>query len=184
MPPDRELGDRNRAMICQSCKKAVATVHLTEINEGEKNEVHLCDACAHKKGMMSSFSLSNLVSELAGGPATGPSAPEGVDPVESASCEQCGMSYREFRSGGRLGCSHDYDAFRAGLGPLLERIHGATQHVGKVPASMGDAMVREKELIDLRRELQKVIQSEEYERAAELRDRIRQLEESEDTDGD
>jgi protein arginine kinase activator len=171
------------AMICQSCKKAVATVHLTEIEQGQKREVHLCDACAQKKGMGSPFNLGNLVSELAGAakasePAVGPESPETV-------CEECGMTYPEFRTGGRLGCSHDYDAFREGLVPLLERIHGATQHVGKVPTRMGSSMAREKELIELRRELQKAIQREEYERAAKLRDRIRTLElEIEGTDGD
>ena len=162
-------------MRCQNCKKAVATVHLTEIEHGKKTEIHLCDACAQKKGMMSSFSFGSLVSELTGAPGPEPEARE-AGGIEDVRCEHCGLSYREFRSAGRLGCGHDYDAFREGLVPLLERIHGATQHVGKVPSRMGASMAREKELIELRRELQKAIQREEYEQAADLRDRIHALE--------
>ena len=76
------------------------------------------------------------------------------------------------------------NVFRQGLVALLERIHGATQHVGRVPSRMGASMVREKELIELRRELQSAVQSEEYERAAEIRDRIRYLEGEDEGRGD
>ena len=53
-------------MICQNCKKTVATVHLTEIEHGEKTEVHLCEECAKNQGTMVSFSFGSLISELAG----------------------------------------------------------------------------------------------------------------------
>jgi protein arginine kinase activator len=175
-------------MICQKCKKAVATNHLTEIEQGKKREIHLCDACAQKEGMIAPFSIGQMLSDMSGVTEQDLASPEGSG-AENVHCEQCGISYREFRTAGRLGCPHDYDAFREGLVPLLERLHGATQHVGKVPSQMGASMAREKELIELRRELQSVIHREDYERAAELRDRIRELEdetgtETEDDHGD
>jgi protein arginine kinase activator len=171
-------------MICQKCKKAVATNHLTEIEQGQKREIHLCDACAQKEGMIAPFSIGQMISDISGVTESDLAPSEGTG-IENVVCEQCGISYREFRTAGRLGCGHDYDAFREGLVPLLERLHGATQHVGKVPSQMGASMAREKELIDLRRELQGVIQSEDYERAAELRDRIRTLEDAiGESDGD
>ncbi len=163
-------------MICQNCQQSVATVHLTEIEQGKKREVHLCDTCAHKKGMVSPFGLGSLIPDLAG--AEEQAAPEDPGRSEDARCPQCGITYREFRSEGRLGCGHDYDGFRDGLVPLLERIHGATQHVGKVPARMGRSMDRERDLIDMRRKLQEAIQTEQYELAAQLRDRIREIEEA------
>jgi len=163
-------------MICQSCQQAVATVHLTEIEQGKKREVHLCDACAHKKGMVSPFGLGSLIPDLAG--AEEQATPADPTRGEDARCPKCGITYREFRSEGRLGCGHDYDGFREGLVPLLERIHGATQHVGKVPARMGKSMDRERDLIDMRRKLQEAIQTEQYELAAQLRDQIREVEEA------
>ncbi len=175
-------------MICQSCEKVAATFHLTEIVSGEKKEVHLCDACAQSQGI-TPFSVGSLLAELAGA-AGGAIDEESGSPVDRMSCPHCGLDYDDFRSRGRLGCAHDYEAFRAALVPLLENIHGATQHVGKVPTRLGAEMVVEKELIDLRRELQKAIQHEEYERAATLRDKIRTVEktlasgDAEESDGD
>jgi protein arginine kinase activator len=94
-------------------------------------------------------------------------------------CPRCGLSYSEFRQRGRLGCSDDYKLFREGLSQLLERIHGSTQHLGKIPSRAGANLKRERELIELKRELTRVIQREEYERAAQVRDQIRRMEEQE-----
>lgn len=82
----------------------------------------------------------------------------------------------EFRSAGRLGCSHDYDVFRAGLTHLLEKIHRATRHQGKSPRHRRLAQERHWELLKLRQALREAVEREEYERAAELRDRIRERE--------
>jgi len=164
-------------MICQTCEKVAATFHLTEIVEGEKKEVHLCEACAKSQGI-TPFSVGSLLAELAGS-AIGPegmTAPS--EPADRLSCPHCGLDYEDFRARGRLGCPHDYEAFRPALVPLLEKIHGATQHIGKVPSRLGKEMAVEKKLIDLRRELQKAIQHEEYERAAKLRDDLHRLEEA------
>ena len=153
---------------CQSCQKHPATVHLTEIIDGKKREVHLCEACAQQEGVnplnAQSF-FSHLMDEAKG------VAGEDVE----LRCTNCGLSYSEFRQRGRLGCAEDYKLFKAGLGQLLERIHGGTQHLGKIPSRAGRELKAERELIDLNRELTRAIQREEYERAAEIRDRIRGL---------
>ena len=161
-------------MICQSCEKVAATFHLTEIVEGEKKEVHLCELCAKNQGV-SPFSVASLLSELGG---TEIGSPAGGEPGVALECPHCGLEWDEFRARGRLGCPHDYEAFRPALVPLLEKIHGATQHIGKVPARLGQEMAVEKELIDRRRELLKAVQQEDYERAARLRDEIQKLETS------
>ena len=67
-----------------------------------------------------------------------------------------------------------YD-FRKGLIPLLEKMHGSVQHVGKVPSRAGKELIKKNELMQLRNELNKAVEKEDYEKAAELRDRIYEL---------
>jgi protein arginine kinase activator len=82
----------------------------------------------------------------------------------------------EFRNSGRLGCPHDYAVFRAGLAPLLERIHRAGRHRGKSPRRRPPDPARQAELVDLRRRLRAAVEAEAYEDAVRLRDLLRQKE--------
>jgi protein arginine kinase activator len=156
--------------ICQSCKKAPATIHMTDIVKGKAMERHYCAACAQKEGIDVS-AHQTLLSGLA--EAVKGSGAEEQDFL----CPRCGLKYSEFRRRGRLGCGDCYRTFRDGLIPLLERIHGNVQHLGRVPAQAGVRMEAQRELIELKRELTRAVQREEYEKAAEVRDRIRQVEE-------
>lgn len=154
-------------MKCQSCP-AAATVHLTDIVNGAKREVHLCQSCAEKQQM---FKL-NLPSMLQNWIGQNLSQ---SDELSRLSCPDCGIKYMEFRAEGRLGCPNDYEVFRVGLAPLLQRIHRAGKHVGKVPRHRPRA-ARMAELIELRKQLQKAVEDEAYEQAAQLRDLLREKE--------
>jgi len=115
-------------MKCQFCANP-ATVHLTRLVKKQKLEVHLCQACAEKhQSPASDVSLSSILESLIG---------QHVSPVAEELgrliCPTCGIKYMEFRADGRLGCPADYEVFRAGLVPILQRIHRATRHIGKVP---------------------------------------------------
>ncbi len=164
--------------VCENCEEAIATVHLTEIVSNDKKEIHLCEACAQQKGVAIQSHMKNIsIPEFFG---------QIVDPKQSYDesedslhCPSCGLSYRQFRSSGKLGCPDDYSAFRGELSRLLEKIHSSAQHRGKVPSRVGVVMHRQKELEELRIELQGAVKSEEYELAATLRDRISELEQEE-----
>ena len=91
-------------------------------------------------------------------------------------CPRCGLLYSGFRETGRLGCADCYTAFQFQLRPLLRRIHGDTRHRGKRPAGEGEGATRFRQIQRLHDELQRVVEREEFERAAVLRDEIRQLE--------
>ena len=164
-------------MKCDNCEKN-ATVHLTEIKSGKKIEKHLCEQChAQTEGfpvknhMPINELLTNFVMQHSGLPK------ETV-----GGCDQCGITWAEFRQSGLLGCQNDYTLFEKDLTPLLQRAHeGATHHVGKVPARRGGSgvpMKRQLDLTRLRKDLAKAVESEDYERAAKLRDQIRQAEAS------
>lgn len=159
--------------VCQSCKQNPATIHLTTIHEKTKQELHVCEACAAAQGLAGGPVLPDLPSMLASlvKPAKGPQAP-------APRCPTCGISFAEFREKGRLGCPNDYTFFAEHLDPLLEKIHGASQHRGRLPAGTpASESGRGEALLRLRGELQKAVKAEQYERAAQLRDEIRRLEE-------
>ena len=161
-------------MDCQSCKNRKATVHLTEIvGNKDKRELHLCEQCAQQQGA-TGMEIMGLISSAFGSV----SKPAGAE-VKELKCGSCGLAYADFRSRGRLGCPQCYDVFREALEPLLEKIHGGTQHVGKTPTSgaTGDRS-RERELVALRRKLQAAVKDENYELAAKLRDELKRAEEA------
>jgi protein arginine kinase activator len=159
-------------MKCQKCPNA-ATLHITEIiSEDHIEELHLCEGCAHK------YLYEPQPKPSKSAPAQA-STEEGDEPgVLNRECEVCGNKFVDFRNTGRLGCPHDYDVFRDELVPLLENIHGEARHCGKSPRRLPQSKQTQSELTNLRKQLQQAINKENYEEAARLRDRIRQLEES------
>jgi len=167
-------------MKCQFCQNA-ATVHLTKIVKGQhvKQEIHLCEPCARKHNLIPDQATPHVdLKALLGlllGPlqATTPLATP-ADP-SALTCPSCGLKYEEFRAEGRLGCPEEYDAFRATLEPLLERIHRSQMHAGKLPLAVRRRN-REEELKDLRRKMKAAAKAEKYEEAARIRDLIRQKE--------
>jgi protein arginine kinase activator len=159
-------------MLCEICKKRKATVRVNEIQkDGTHKQIHLCDECAKQYGVSLKFSfnelLGNLIGSQLGKPRKG----------GKRKCPECGLTFEEFKSAGRLGCPRDYEVFKRNLDPLLEKIQGGLQHVGKVPANLGEKLQRQQEVNRLQRELELAVSREEYERAAELRDSIQKLRE-------
>ena len=166
---------------CHRCSRP-STLHITELRQGEVQELHLCESCAQQylSGAdsddageeVSSFAekLAEIVSD------------EDLDELSQLTCPNCGISFREFRSQGRLGCPHDYIAFQSELMPLLENIHGEIQHTGKLPKRAPDDSRRQYRLIKLRSNLREAVDQENYENAARLRDEIQTLEIELETD--
>lgn len=157
-------------MKCQQCNKR-AVFHITEIlGEGQFEELHLCEE----------HGAEYLARPIPGTqvPSLGSSSVEGqlLEQWEQLRCPECGLTLKDFRNTGRLGCPNDYQHFREQLQPLLESIHGDLKHVGKMPARQHEARQVRQEIARLRRELQELINAERYEEAARLRDRIRELE--------
>jgi protein arginine kinase activator len=95
---------------------------------------------------------------------------------DSKTCPSCGITFKQFRAQGRLGCPHDYEVFHDELIPLLESVHSDTQHVGKCPPQASTESRQHHELFRLRSDLRAAVENESYEEAAKLRDRIRELE--------
>ena len=170
-------GKEPEAKKCDQCGARAAVVHLTQVVNNEITTSHLCEECAAEKGLEANGPPPNL--PLADFLATmGGDEPSSTGTLnEDLVCSFCGLTARDFKEVGRLGCPQCYTTFESHLRSLLRRVHGGTQHVGKVylppdPTSSE----REKRLEALRRKLERAVESEDFERAAELRDEIRALE--------
>ncbi|HOB73244.1 MAG TPA: UvrB/UvrC motif-containing protein [Phycisphaerae bacterium] len=158
-------------MLCQHCKKQTATVHLTDLIKGEKRERHLCETCAAQEGVIvkQHLSVPDLLNSFL-------MSQSGVQELARLRCPDCGMTFVEFRSQGLLGCPNDYEVFGDALGSVIERAQeGKTHHTGKGPGRPIVTNSIERERLSLQRELREAVESEDYERAAQLRDRLAEL---------
>ncbi len=165
-------------MVCQDCKKQQATVHLTQIVDNEKVVLSLCKDCAAKRGFHSPldnvpFPLAEILSGL-----IQPQLPARSEEMPEIKCPGCGLTFVEFAQQGRFGCGQCYKAFRAQLEPIMRRIHGSSLHKGKLPVGEAAQTLPIKEEERLETELKKAIESEDFERAADLRDKLKTFKET------
>jgi len=162
--------------ICDQCGEADAVVHLTQIVNNEMTTSHLCEKCAAVRGVESGEEPMNV--PLTGFLAQLTDSPSAEDPPDAMGpCSFCGLTFANFRGAGRLGCPHCYTTYESYLRGLLRRVHGSTQHVGKVYLPPDPAASDlEKQVEVLRHKLQRAVAAEDFERAAGIRDKIRDLE--------
>jgi protein arginine kinase activator len=164
-------------MLCQNCKVNEAAIHLTQIQDNEMTTRHLCEPCAESMGLASgtaSAPLADFIAQMGKSIA--------AETVSTAgTCPSCGLSLADFKRTGRLGCARCYSTFDVSLRGLLRKLHGGTQHSGKVylqpDATETDRTAR---VVSLRRSLARAVEAEDFERAAGLRDQIRRLEAGEE----
>lgn len=174
-------------MRCEICKTKPATVHLTEIVDGQRRESHLCQSCAQKEGITikSQLSLNELLSSLI-------AAHQQVDEQETEaiekSCPACGMTMEIFRKNALLGCPKDYEIFAKNLQMIIEKAHnGNLIHKGKTPPGVPQQVLsdeaekskaetkKEDEIESLKSRLDEAVRKEDYELAAKIRDQLKAL---------
>lgn len=169
-------------MKCQKCNKNEANTHVKRVINGEFEEYHLCSECAKEMGYSNVFSdftssFADDFNSLFG------SFFENALPArtQATRCETCGTTYNDIASTGMMGCANCYDIFSDRILPTIRRIHGNTTHMGK--NSISYRKVEDKpedkkqdELTKLKAELDTAIKNQEFEKAAVLRDRIKEKE--------
>lgn len=165
-------------MKCQKCEKP-ATFHITDLSGDEVLALHLCPDCAKTY-----LQHEEPETETAAPTTMGflqqqlklEQTAEDLKELDSKECPICGITFFEFRQNGRLGCPHDYEFFGSELEPLLLNVHGGQEHVGKQPNRSDEGIEARTHIIRLRREMKEAIETENYERATELRDQINSIE--------
>ncbi|MGD0993025.1 MAG: UvrB/UvrC motif-containing protein [Gemmatimonadales bacterium] len=170
-------------MLCDNCGEREAAIHLTQIVNNSVTTLHLCEQCAAEKGVetgasVAKFPLGDFLASL-GKTAGG----EQAEVASGAACPFCGGTLKDFRETGRLGCAMCYTTFEPHLRDLLRRLHGSSQHAGErytgtaaAPAAEAPADVGAPEVGELREQLKRAVEAENFELAAELRDRLKVLE--------
>ena len=164
-------------MLCQRCQKNEANTHLTRIINGKKQELHLCSECAAKAPEFQSIKdgMEYEIGGFLGGIFGNKMKTIGNEEAQGDVCPDCKMHFEEFLNTGRLGCGTCYQVFRDRLARPLRQIHGTGEHIGKVPSRVGGELKRSRMISKLEAELNAMVLKQEFEKAAELRDKIREL---------
>lgn len=159
-------------MKCDACSEKEATVFLTQIVDGNMHKVNLCESCAKEKGVNdpTGFALTDVLLGL------GSEKEIDAHGGSKVKCPGCGFTLADLKKTGRLGCSACYDTFASHLEGMLKNMHKGLAHTGKIPKHMLEVRKRDSGIQTLRKRLDEAISSEEYERAAEIRDQIRKME--------
>ena len=165
-------------MLCESCQKNPAMVHLTHIVGGKVEKLHLCKECAELQGLdvhAQPVDLSNILMALKEqlGQLQGKLPPKPRS--GAATCEGCGMTRTQALKSGRLGCDRCYETFTEDLASVVLSLQHAVEHSGKMPRRAAPELKASVEIARLQRELEKAVAGEAYEQAAQLRDKIKAI---------
>jgi protein arginine kinase activator len=161
-------------MLCDSCGERDAVVHVTRIEGGEVKLLHLCERCAAEHGVETTVAapkhpLGDFLQAV--------QQQATLSSVDGSRCVFCHTTMADFRATGRWGCARCYTTFEQGMRELLRRVHGSSRHIGKTyRPPQSETLERSAALGELRERLRRAIESEQFELAADLRDRIRVLE--------
>ncbi|HMP89081.1 MAG TPA: UvrB/UvrC motif-containing protein [Kiritimatiellia bacterium] len=156
-------------MLCEICKVEEATVHLTQVVDGSIKKLHLCEQCAQKNGfdLQGPISITDILLGMGG-------KRDDVMPavIPEKSCPRCHMRRTDFKKTGRFGCAACYETFSEDLPSLLRAMHRKDRHVGKMPVNEAARVNAMQEMTNLQEALERAISDENYETAADLRDKI------------
>ena len=159
-------------MLCDSCGKNEANFHYTKIINGKVKEEHLCKECTfvnYDFDLDKPFSMDKFFTSLIENKA------EIKDNEDELKCDNCALDYSQFKERGEFGCSKCYLSFKGRVEPLIRSLHGHNVHRGKIPKSSEKKVFLKREEKDLKEELEDSIKKEEFERAAVIRDRLKDV---------
>ena len=189
-------------MKCDNCGENEANVKYTQIINGEKKIMHLCEKCSEELGINNldfnmPIDFSSFLSDFFDDMSNETVFPEFEGLSNQVKCSKCGLSFDDFMHTGKFGCSNCYDEFELKIDPILKNIHGANRHIGRLGKvndsnEMGtlkenNNFIGSKEDINnkdkkedksnkiekLNEELKQAIREERYEDAAKIRDEIK-----------
>lgn len=167
-------------MLCGKCKQREATVHIVRMNGKDKVQMDLCPVCAEKyygklkDKMVFSQDGSALLKAILANPQQFGSMFTGA--ADDKRCPVCRTTGKIIRKTGLAGCPECYKVFAEELQPIIEKVQKAGEHCGYVPEGMLESLEKKRTLQELQQEIAELIEREEYEEAAVVRDKIRALE--------
>lgn len=166
-------------MLCQHCHEKLAVISYLVTREGQQKEMQVCQDCLEEL-MKEDLGISKTMDEGLGGVLSAMLQMMIQDPGEEArgrECPHCHTSWKDFKDTGRLGCSHCYQAFAPDLNKIIKQFHGQDHHQGEIPRAFKEEVYRDRKIMDLKAQLDRAVEEENYEQAADLRDQINGLKE-------
>jgi protein arginine kinase activator len=165
-------------MLCQKCKEKTASVQITQTINNQKTVVFLCDQCANDNQDLNfnlPFDVGNILVSMLESMYNNGNVAQLQSQEKKVACRVCGLSFDEFSKNGKFGCSSCYQTFSERLGLLFRKLHGSAKHTGKTPSKEAAEKKVDQKISKLRVQLEEAIKLEEYEKAAVIRDKIKQL---------
>ena len=161
-------------MLCEKCHKREAIVKFTQVIGNEKKTLNLCQKCSEEQGLENplvdlSKVFGKIIVAILSEHLASKKGEAISDDDKKLVCAECGLSWADFKTVGRLGCPECYEAFEEQLKVLLRRMHGTNRHIGPKRETGSE----KESIVALKRKLRRAVEEEEYELAAELRDRLR-----------
>lgn len=157
-------------MLCQNCQMKDAAVHLKQIINGEAIELHLCPDCAAAMGYSDMLGIFQMPLGRIFGVQAGRQ-----NGTPEQRCPTCGFTFADITHSGRPGCPDCYRVFADRLAPSIKKIHGRAVHTGVIPVSAGRVAQNERKIRDLKAQMDEAVRQQNFERAAFLRDEIKEL---------
>ena len=179
-------------MNCENCGKNYANVKYTQIINGNKKEMFLCEQCSKALGI-ENFNMQMDFSTFLGDFLTDFEEFPQIFKGQELKCKRCNYTFEDFINTGRFGWPECYETFEEKIDPLLKRIQGANRHIGRLGKidkkteknpEKGEqsekTTIKETaklgQIYELNKQLKTAIKEERYEDAATLRDKIKELE--------
>ncbi len=167
-------------MLCQNCGKNEATTHIKRVVNGDTTQTHLCAECAKAMGYGDMFSGFGLNLDDFFGGFLGDTVQK-LSAQSEQRCQKCGNTFSDIVNSGKVGCSECYKIFYDKLLPSVQRIHGRIQHNGKQAVKIETTAEniekpQQDPIEEMKNQLAKAIENQEFEQAAVLRDKIKELE--------
>ncbi len=179
-------------MLCENCGKREANVRYSENINGVRKELNLCEECSEKLGIGNmSFNMPIDFSNFFGEFLEDLSNPEYmplINDVKTLKCNQCGYTFDDIISTGKLGCGNCYDVFEEKLDNIIKKIQGSNRHVGRIGKITENKIEKtstteneksnsnKSKIEELKENLKLAVKEERYEDAAKIRDEIKKLE--------
>lgn len=175
-------------MLCQKCHKKTASVFISSIINGQETRIYLCGDCAKDYPLFDfnsqdPFSIKDIMDKFNIEEDAFREKNENLLEVDNhykdkdIVCHNCYSTYDEYRKTGKVGCSRCYEAFEEQLKPILKNIYGRKEYIGKIPKKDNEHVYISNEIRILKEDLNRAVEKEEYEKAADIRDKIKELEE-------
>tara|TARA_S200000501_G_C20688576_1_gene684055 strand:+ start:172 stop:693 length:522 start_codon:yes stop_codon:yes gene_type:complete len=165
-------------MNCEFCKKEKATIHLTQVVNGEMKKLNLCQGCAKSHGidLNSPISITDILMGMEKKNSRNKILNNELE--YDLTCSRCNMSRAEFSKKARLGCPNCYLTFSAELKTITQAMHHSMNHIGKIPNQQISQIKISQQINSLKKQIKTAIKKEDYEEAAEIRDKIKNLDKS------